>query len=145
MHYGYDVMQQFPILHITKNIRQNASFKHDEGPSGRVKSELILSSAAIEWYNVVEFCVASLASYRARLATFSLPHSSKFAGYDNRFPTNLSDSESDAFPMIPAKQLEVELRCMYSNRRFSSTGKALNFFQILRNISLTSTFPATLF
>ena len=54
----------------------------------------------------------------------------------------LRASAFDFFPMIPTKQLELELRCMYSNPKFSSAGTALNLFQILRNISLTKTFPA---
>ena len=122
-------------------IRQNISFKGDEGSLRRGKTGLILTSAARECCDVLAIHLTDRLRSK-HLATFSLLHPPKFAEYNKHFPRNLLASASDFFPMIPTKQLELELRCMYSNPKFSSAGTALNLFQILRNISLTKTFPA---
>ena len=98
-------------------VRQNLSSKGDEGYLRRINTGLILTSAARECCDMLAIHLTDRVRSK-HLATFSL------------------------LPDVPTKQLELELRCMYSNPKLSSAGTALPLFQILRNISLVKTFCA---
>ena len=78
------------------NIRQNISFKGDGRSLRRGNTGLILTSAARECCDVLEIHLTDRLRSK-HLATFSLLHSSKFAEYNNHFPTNSLASTSDFF------------------------------------------------
>ena len=122
-------------------IRNNISFPADEATLRHNKSKQSITSSARECCDVLMTQLTDRLNTE-HLRTFSLLHPPKFSTYSTDFPYGLLASLQGFFPMINSKQLESELRCIYSNPILSKAKTSSELLGILIDNSLITSFPS---